>query len=185
MVMACSWFSALYWPFVRGIHRSPVNSPHKGQWRRVWCFLWAAPWINAWVNNREAGDLRRYSAHYHVIVMIWWTLGLHCHITWTYRKRVFCIKPSIHTVTLLNLEAPATNTHQPTYVILMVAVVLASNRHQTTINDHTDSAVSLAWHINQACVTQRMSRVTVITHTVTFHTSGWFFHWWVRLFSRR
>ena len=23
-----------YWPFVRGIHRSPVNSPHKGQWAR-------------------------------------------------------------------------------------------------------------------------------------------------------
>ena len=23
----------LHWPFVRGIHRSPVNSPHKGQWR--------------------------------------------------------------------------------------------------------------------------------------------------------
>ena len=22
-----------YWPFVRGIHRPPVNSPHKGQWR--------------------------------------------------------------------------------------------------------------------------------------------------------
>ena len=22
-----------YWPFVRGIHRSPVDSPHKGQWR--------------------------------------------------------------------------------------------------------------------------------------------------------
>ena len=21
----------LYWPFVRGIHQSPVNSPHKGQ----------------------------------------------------------------------------------------------------------------------------------------------------------
>ena len=20
-----------YWPFVRGIHRTPVNSPHKGQ----------------------------------------------------------------------------------------------------------------------------------------------------------
>ena len=25
-------FSAL-WPFVRGIHWAPVNSPHKGQWR--------------------------------------------------------------------------------------------------------------------------------------------------------
>ena len=27
-------------------------------------------WINGWVNNREAGDLRRYRAHYDVIVMI-------------------------------------------------------------------------------------------------------------------
>ena len=29
-----------YWPFVRGIHRSPVNSPHKGQWcgASMFCF---------------------------------------------------------------------------------------------------------------------------------------------------
>ena len=27
-------------------------------------------WINGWVNNREAGDLRRYRAHYDVTVMI-------------------------------------------------------------------------------------------------------------------
>ena len=27
-----------YWPFVRGIHRPPVNSPHKGQWRRALMF---------------------------------------------------------------------------------------------------------------------------------------------------
>ena len=26
-------------------------------------------WINGWVNNRGAGDLRRYRAHYHVTVM--------------------------------------------------------------------------------------------------------------------
>ena len=26
------------WPFVRGIHRSPVNSPHKGQWRGALMF---------------------------------------------------------------------------------------------------------------------------------------------------
>ena len=25
----------VYWPFVRGIHRSHVDSPHKGQWRRA------------------------------------------------------------------------------------------------------------------------------------------------------
>ena len=31
-----------YWPFVRGIHRSPVNSPHKGQWREALMFFWSA-----------------------------------------------------------------------------------------------------------------------------------------------
>ena len=59
-----------YWPFVRGIHRSPVNSPHKGQWRRALMFSLICVWITGWVNNREAGDLRRYSAHYDVIVMV-------------------------------------------------------------------------------------------------------------------
>ena len=58
-----------YWPFVRGIHRSPVNSPHKGQWRGALMFSLICVWINGWVNNREAGDLRRYRAHYSVIVM--------------------------------------------------------------------------------------------------------------------
>ena len=57
------------WPFVRGIHRSPVNSPHKGQWRGALMFSWICVWINDWVNNREAGDVRRYRAHYDVIVM--------------------------------------------------------------------------------------------------------------------
>ena len=60
-----------YWPFVWGIHRSPVNSPHKGQWRRALMFSLICVWINSWENNREAGDLRRYRAHYDVIVMIW------------------------------------------------------------------------------------------------------------------
>ena len=58
-----------YWPFVRGIHRSPVNSPHKGQWRRALLFFFICAWINGWVNNREAGDLRRHRAHYDVTVM--------------------------------------------------------------------------------------------------------------------
>ena len=64
-----------YWPFVRGIHRSPVNSPHKGQWRGALMFYLICVWINGWVNNREAGDLRRYRAHYDVTEM---------HITFTF-----------------------------------------------------------------------------------------------------
>ena len=27
-----------YWPFVRGSHPGPVNSPHKSQWRGTWMF---------------------------------------------------------------------------------------------------------------------------------------------------
>ena len=58
-----------YWPFVRGICQSPVNSPHKGQWRGALMFSLICVWINGWVSNREAGDLRRYCAHYDVTVM--------------------------------------------------------------------------------------------------------------------
>ena len=57
------------WPFVRGIHRSPVNSPHKGQWRGALMFSLICVWINGWVNNLEAGDLRRHRGHYDVNVM--------------------------------------------------------------------------------------------------------------------
>ena len=58
-----------YWTFVRGIHRPPMNSPHKGQWRGALMFSLICAWINGWVNNRAAGDLRRYRAHYDVTVM--------------------------------------------------------------------------------------------------------------------
>ena len=58
-----------YWPFVRGIHRSPVNSPLKGQWRGALMFSLICAWINGWVNNSGAGDLRRHRAHYDVTVI--------------------------------------------------------------------------------------------------------------------
>ena len=35
-----------YWPFMRGIHRSPVNSPHKGQWRGALMFSLISAWLN-------------------------------------------------------------------------------------------------------------------------------------------
>ena len=49
---------------------SPVNSPHKGQWRGTLMFSLICVWINGWVNTREAGDLRHHRAHYDVIVMV-------------------------------------------------------------------------------------------------------------------
>ena len=52
--------------------KSPVPGefPHKGQWRGALMFSLICAWINGWVNNKEAGDLRRYRAHYEVAVMI-------------------------------------------------------------------------------------------------------------------
>ena len=43
-----------YCPFVWGIHRSPVNSPHKGQWRGDLMFSLIFAWINGLINNHEA-----------------------------------------------------------------------------------------------------------------------------------
>ena len=57
------------WPFVWGIHRFPVNSPHKGQCRGALMLSFICVWINGWVNNRGAGDSRRYRSHYDVTVM--------------------------------------------------------------------------------------------------------------------
>ena len=87
------------WPFVRGIHRSPVNSPHKGLWRgslmlslicalnkrwskQSWGWRFETPsrslWRHCndlrlnklWANDRNADDLRRHPTHYDVIVML-------------------------------------------------------------------------------------------------------------------
>ena len=60
-----------YWPFVRGIHRSPVNSPHRVRWRGALMFSSTWAWINGGVNNRDAGDLRR-----HVIMTSLWCAAL-------------------------------------------------------------------------------------------------------------
>ena len=82
-----------YWPFVRGIHRSPVNSRHKGQWRGALMFSLICTWINGWVNNRETGDLRRYRAHYDVTVMLIRSLGwiLTCQVVIVSGTHCYCV----------------------------------------------------------------------------------------------
>ena len=63
-------FSALL-ALCAGIHRSPVNSPHKAQWRGALMFSSSCALINGWVHTLEAGDLRRHHPHYDVTVMTW------------------------------------------------------------------------------------------------------------------
>ena len=65
-----------YWPFVRGIHRSPVNSPLKGQWCRTMMFSLIYAWTNGCADNRDAGDLRRHRT-YHVMNTPHWNRNMH------------------------------------------------------------------------------------------------------------
>ena len=73
-------FRIIDWLYVRGIHRSPVNSPHKRLVVRTFDisfgtgldklshalkFSLICAWINDWGNNRMAGDLRRHRAQRH------------------------------------------------------------------------------------------------------------------------
>ena len=73
-----------YWPLVRGIHRPPVNSPHKGQWGGALMFSLMCAWMNGWVNNRGAGDLRCHRAHYDVTVTITLAMGWPSWGGWVY-----------------------------------------------------------------------------------------------------
>ena len=70
-----------YWPFVRETHRSPVNSPHKGQWRGALMFPLINAWTNGWVNNRDAGDLRRHRPHHDVTVIFIVNSDIHSMFT--------------------------------------------------------------------------------------------------------
>ena len=98
-----------YWPFVRGIHRSPVNCLHKGQWRGALLFS-DLRWINSWVNNHDPGDLRHHRADYDVAVMMQnCTMGTRCETaaSWMPKKLIneksillqllaWCCRPSSH-----------------------------------------------------------------------------------------
>ena len=52
-----------------GIHQSPVDSPHKGQWGGALMLFLICVWTNCWANKRDAGDLRRHCAHYDATVI--------------------------------------------------------------------------------------------------------------------
>ena len=86
-----------YWPFVQGIHRPSVNSPHKGQWRGALMFSSIYAWINPRVNNGEAGDLIHYRDHYGITVMIHVTDMEGVSAGWSMDYHVICYSsiPSI------------------------------------------------------------------------------------------
>ena len=85
-----------YWPFVSGIHRSPVDSPHKGQWRGALMLSLICASTAGLANNRYAGDLRRLHAHYDVTVMTSRTRSQHWCREWFGAVIIVCIFSGIY-----------------------------------------------------------------------------------------
>ena len=71
-----------YWPVVRGIHRSPVDSPHKGQWRRALMISLICAWTNGWANKWDSDELRRHPARYDVPVIVNIVARARAYIWW-------------------------------------------------------------------------------------------------------
>ena len=67
----------------RGIHRSPVNSPHKGQWRGALILSLICVWTNNWANDGDDGDLTHHRAHSDVTVVNY-------KVLWNVRKLTEC-----------------------------------------------------------------------------------------------
>ena len=80
------------WPFVRGIHRWPLDSPHKGQWCRALVFSLICAWTNGSANNRDTGDLIRHHGHCDVTCWFWMEITLAiCQILFKHPSYIFHI----------------------------------------------------------------------------------------------
>ena len=128
-----------YCPFVRGIHRSPVNSPHKGQWRGALMFSLTC----AWINTREAGDLRRHLAHYDVTVM-----DLQLFIEWLHNYMQISIFKilSFNFYALGKFENKQTKTLQ-TKTLQFLHFFLMISKHYVSLYNNTTHCFLLSIHI--------------------------------------
>ena len=67
--------------FCGGIHRSPVTSPHKGQWRGALMFSSICAWINGQVNNCTRHLTTGNTQLLYAIFMLWICISSHaCYI---------------------------------------------------------------------------------------------------------
>ena len=97
-----------------------TGPPQKGQWRGALMFSLICVWINGWVNSGEAGDLRRYRAHYDVTVMLYWQCPLSMQL------------PASNHYSDVIMGAMAYQITSPTIVYSIVYSGTYQRRHQST-----------------------------------------------------
>ena len=97
-----------YWPFVRGIHQSPVNFPHKGQWRgafmvffylrlskQSWGWWFETLLHSLWRHSNGGPVILKAYPCYDVIMSSWllW-MKIMISITYTYSNKMNFTRPS-------------------------------------------------------------------------------------------
>ena len=90
-----------YWPFVRGIHRSLVNSPHKGQLRGALMFSLSCAWTNGWVSN--------------LMTVIWDAImtSLECH---------FLLEIYLHNMRAMKVHVPFSSNESVVFLFNIVNI---------------------------------------------------------------
>ena len=120
-----------YWLFVRGIHRSPVNSPDKGQWRGALMFSMICVWINN-IGKQSWGWWFETPSH---------PLWRHCNvdrIQWTQRYNEVVITLKDVALTLLLSVLRYWRFHAIWDIVSLALVIAADNGTQHISSTFTE-----------------------------------------------
>ena len=133
----------------------------------LWCFVWSEPWIN----NREAGDLRRHSAHYDVTLMSyssWQRIGtllrvLLCIVVGRYWYILPIFQEIVQAIISWNSGlVPSGNKPLSQLVLLSSPEKYSKSSHGTTKNEssqwrHISEVASQTNHLQLSCLTACLS----------------------------
>ena len=136
-----------YWPFVKGIHRWPVDSLRKGQWRGALMFSLICAWTNDWENHRDASHLIRHLAHYDVSVMslvVMCNIQVVWHNSWDNRVTVKSAWQSLTTSFVFcnytrNTCICARGATRTTDLIMLHSIHISHDEHHISTNEFTIS----------------------------------------------
>ena len=103
-----------HWPFVRGIHRTTVDFPRKGQWRRALMFSWICAYPSGWASSQDDGDLRLYRSNYDATAMnyilgntIWYICMFEKYILFL----LYTICPVLHFMWIIQIRLKTPISH--------------------------------------------------------------------------
>ena len=103
-----------YWPFVRGIHWLPMNSPHKASDAELWYFICSSPEY-----------LKRHCTHYDFTLM--WALCFQVAIFISNKHGHWCVY--IYTRIRLRIPYACAYTYIHTYMCIYMYIYIYIRRH--------------------------------------------------------